>query len=246
MVAAVRVGDTLLTLEHASPRPVADRQSQKIGLNPVGHRPRKADPALQPSSVVDASGEDAVGECVGDVDDPMDSEEAAKRAAGSPGSVQRPMKKVAVGPSPQKLSFDAQSDEVDCGALGACGFNCLAVGAALCRGSVLAEVLPKARSMGITLRTQVAHHLNKHAADYRPLWQVDDKTTEKMEGGPVASDWTSWVESVKRPPRWVCGLTLKAAARRLGLRVIVVQRPGDSWSFPTAFGGSSAGVLEPC
>ena len=239
-VAGIRVGATLLTLERASPRPNGERQSKKIGLHPVAHRTRKMDVARD-SSVVGASGGDTVDTQVDDPDEAMESEEASKRLAASP-SDQRPKKKAAVGPSPQKLAFDDRFDEVDCGALGACGFNCLAVGAALSRGGVLGDLLPKARSMGITLRTQIAHHLNKHAADYRPFWQVDDKSSEKMEGGPVALDWNSWVESVKRPSRWICGLTLKAASRRLGLKVIVVQRVGDAWGLPTAFGTSSGEV----
>lgn len=225
------VGDTLLTLERAAPRQVADRHSKKIGLKPVGHRPRKVEVEKvlpeAPAIVADNLDNDA----------DMDNEEtAAKRLAGSPGSAERPKKKVAAGPSPHKLSFGDQFDEIDCGAEGACGFNCLAVGSALCRGAVLEKVLPKAKSMGITLRTEVAQHLNKHAADYRPFWQVDDKTNETMEGGPVASDWSSWVASVKRPSRWICGLTLKAASRRLGLKIIVVQRVGGSWNLLARLG----------
>lgn len=47
-----------------------------------------------------------------------------------------------------------------------------------------------------------------------------------MEDGEVPQRWDSWVNALKRPKRWICGLSLRAAADRLKVQVIIVKKGG--------------------
>eukprot|EP00434_Breviolum_minutum_P046431 symbB.v1.2.041996.t1/scaffold9000.1/size4460/1 len=118
-----------------------------------------------------------------------------------------------------------------------CGYNAIAIGSALVRGASWETVRDKCSVMGATLRVQVAMHVGKHVGVYKPLWSAD--TSEEKEDGSIPLDWDSWLVAIRRPKRWLCGLTIKAAATRLGIKVIVVLKQADqSWGMPVAFGSS--------
>ena len=62
-------------------------------------------------------------------------------------------------------------------------------------------------------------------------------TTFEREDGDIPLCWSSWLAAIRRHKRWICGLTLKAAATRLGVQVIVVLRAADgSWGNPIVIG----------
>jgi hypothetical protein len=92
--------------------------------------------------------------------------------------------------------------------------------------------------MGATLRVQVATHIIKHEKDYKPMFSPDvSATTVEREDGDIPTCWSSWLSAIRRHKRWICGLTIKAAAARLGVQVIVVLRAKDgSWGNPMAIG----------
>ena len=142
---------------------------------------------------------------------------------------------------PQKLDLGPVLVEFDCGASGACGYNCIAAGTSLVRGSSWDKIKTRLAAMGTTLRVQTAQHITNHPADYKGLWVPDGETTEDMEDGQVAKTWDEWLTCIRRHKRWICALTIKAASARLGVQVIVVQKQGDAWVSPMAFGKSKKG-----
>ena len=172
-------------------------------------------------------------------DTPMSGDEGTeggvKRVGASPPS-QPPRTRAKTGPSPKKLVFPGFA-QVDCGADGSCGYNCIAVGTAVMRGAKLEEVLPARAAMGATLRVQVATHIIKHEKDYKPMFSPDvSAATVERGDGDIPTCWSSWLTAICRHKRWICGLTIKAAAARLGVQVIVVLRAKDGWGNPMAIG----------
>ena len=240
-IAGVQVGRSLVTLERAAARAVVKRESKKLVTLP---RTQHAAAAV-PGSVLEVS-EVADTQIELDEEDPTEpgdvdmSGGALKRVGGTPGSAEHARKKEkredksSVSRQLVYPGFKVQ----DCGADGACGFNCIAIGAALMRGSVWEEVKNKCGVMGTTLRVQVSQHIGKNAADYKPLWSPDvSGTSTEKEDGEVPTDWNSWLLAIRRHKRWICGLTIKGAATRLGIKIIVVLKQKDgSWGLPMAFG----------
>ena len=73
----------------------------------------------------------------------------------------------------------------------------------------------------------------KMQGKYKPFWTPD----LSKEDGDIPTTWEAWMAAIRRPRRWICGLTIKAAATRLGVKVIVVLKSDDgSWGSPSAFG----------
>ena len=109
------------------------------------------------------------------------------------------------------------------------------------RGSKWEELHEKRAALGATLRVQVAQHIGKHVSTYKPLWTPDiSTTTVEKEDGEIPKSWECWLMAIRRHKRWICGLTIKAAATtRLGIRIIVVLKQADgSWAIPMTFGTS--------
>ena len=91
------------------------------------------------------------------------------------------------------------------------------------RGSKLDDLKPSFATMAATLRAQIAEHVSKHAASYKGFFAVNTGSNETKDDGPVPQDWDAFVASLTRPRRWIRGLSLRAAATRLGVRLIVVR-----------------------
>ncbi len=51
---------------------------------------------------------------------------------------------------------------------------------------------------------------------------VDPNWTEETEDGLVPQDWEQWLSALLRPGRWICQYSLRAAAARLGTKVIMI------------------------
>ena len=107
------------------------------------------------------------------------------------------------------------------------------------RGAKL-EQLQGNFSMATTLRIQIAQHVGSHEKDYRPNFAPDLAPTQGADGGAVPKTWEEWVSSLSRPKRWICHLTLRAGARRLGIKLVVVRKNSDgSWGSPIVMGKSA-------
>ena len=76
----------------------------------------------------------------------------------------RPLKSKKSGITPKKLKFEG-FDIRDCGAEGACGYKCIAVGAALMRGNSWEDMKSKCFSAGAPVR-------GKGAAPIQDLWEA--------------------------------------------------------------------------
>lgn len=122
--------------------------------------------------------------------------------------------------------------DLDCGADGSRGLNCIAVGTAIMRGGKFKDLEPKKATMGATLRVQVATHIAKSEKDCKPLLSADvSNASVAREDGDIPTTWESWLHAILRHRRWIRGLTIKAAATRLGIKIIVVWKAQDgSWA----------------
>ena len=237
--AAVQAGNTLVTMEKTP----LGRSSTKIAAKPqkVGVSSHVLSPLVENVVDVDQEGTPSAG--IADTQMDEASQEAGSKRpaeAGTPGSAPQARKVLkAEDAVPRRLRFE-KFEIKDCGADGACGYNCIAVSAAVMRGMNWDELRPKCGSVGATLRVQVAQQIAKHAKDYRPMWSPDfgDKgTTVEKEDGDIPLSWDSWLNAIRRRKRWICGLTIKAAATRLGIQLIaVLKTPDGGWGTPMAFG----------
>eukprot|EP00435_Cladocopium_sp_Y103_P028297 s1481_g7.t1 len=253
-VAGIEAGAVLILVEKAGARSPVQRDSKKLALRPlVGGLPS----AITPSGPIDLVNDEDMQVAATELDDvhmdgsqtaageePETGEGGIKRVGATPPSAEHVRKKVKERIDlsqvhPRKLVFPGFTVR-DCGAEGSCGYNAIAVGSSLVRGSDWDSVKEKCAVMGATLRVQVSMHIAKHVKEYKPLWAPDtSRTTVEKEDGSIPSDWDSWLVSIRRPKRWICGLTIKAAATRLGIKIIVVlKQPDQSWGMPVAFGTS--------
>lgn len=241
--AGIEVGESLVIMEKAGARGPVNRESKKLVLRPrVGASASAITPSVESSQVPTVA---ATQMEVSEEEEDKDNQEGkggAKRTGSPPGSAEhvKTKQKTASGAvQPRKLVFPGFVER-DCGAEGSCGFNAIAVGAALMRGSSWDDVQSKKAAMGATLRVQVGQHITKHESTYKPFWSPDvSNTTVEKEDGAIPTDWASWLQAIRRHKRWICGLTIKAAATRLGVKIIVViKQPDGSWGLPMAFGST--------
>ena len=242
--AGVEVGKSLLVMEKAGARGPVNRESKKLKLQP---RVGASVSAITPNAVEVVQGEEEVAATQLDEEMEVEGEGASagagtKRVGSPPASAEHVRKKEKTpfgAVHPRRLKFPGFTVR-DCGADGSCGFNSIAVGAALMRGGTWEDVQSKKAAMGATLRFQVGQHISKNEATYKPLWSPDvSNTTVEKEDGVIPTDWSSWLLAIRRHKRWICGLTIKAAATRLGIKIIVVLKQEDqSWGLPMAFGST--------
>ena len=158
---------------------------------------------------------------------------------GSP--VGRPAtKRLHTGPSPAtKRAFNDKFDIIDAGGGGACGYNSFAVACALVRGKRLDEIKGQFAAMGTTVRIQIAEHIKRHEDVYRADWVPDTEPVEGADDGPAPATWQEWLNSLVRPRRWICQLSLVAGAKRCGVKIVVLQKESDGkWGNPIIMGQS--------
>ena len=129
---------------------------------------------------------------------------------------------------------DVSWREIDAGGDGACGFNSVAVAYGLRQGEDEATLLSKAASRGKPLRQQVHQRITEHKNEASDGWILDPRATETTEGGSLPTDFDTWHDNILRPNRWICQYTLRAAAWRLGVRIVVVRHDGSTWEEPLA------------
>ena len=140
-----------------------------------------------------------------------------------------------MGLSPDaKRKLNSEFQILDTLSDGSCGYSSLAVGAALMRGDRVEHTKEVYTTLATTLRTQIAQHIAAHAD-----WAAELAPTAGADDGPQPSTWEAWLQSLSRPRRWICQLSLEAGAKRLGVKVVVLQKQMDgSWAEPITMGKS--------
>eukprot|EP00434_Breviolum_minutum_P037593 symbB.v1.2.033338.t1/scaffold4118.1/size44342/1 len=183
-VAAVRCEDVFLSLEKATSRSTK-RETTKVPVRKkaaVHVHNVELDPSqdLVPPTAMDTDREAGQEEHLDD----QSMGVAAQRSTDSPAPGEKPQdKRLRTSVDPQKLDLGPVLVEFDCGASGACGYNCIAAGTSLVRGASWDKIKTRLAAMGNTLRVQAAQHITNHPADYKGLWVPDGETTEDMEDG---------------------------------------------------------------
>ena len=147
----------MIVLERAGPMGPTARNFKKLEVQP---RVARRANSIMPESIDLDEEDDEMGTILDPQtqtqltqggDQGMESEVGeggVKRPAATPPS-QPSRKKERAGPSPKKLVFPGFTT-LDCGADGSCGFNCIAVGAAIMRGGKFKDLEPKKATMGAT------------------------------------------------------------------------------------------------
>ena len=237
--------------------PRVSRNSDR-SVNPKASGQQSAGAATNSAATGQAASPDAgaqvtkrprpVGTC--DSDMPVDAEEGDKPKDPSADSKTCEPTQIDVGeglsqPPPgadarvrhrTRSPVDVSWREIDAGGAGACGFNSVAVAYGLRQGEEEALLLTKAAARGKTLRQQVHQWIAEHKQEASDGWILDPRATETTEGGSLPTDFDTWHDNILRPNRWICQFTLRAAARRLGVRIVVVRHNGTSWEEPLAVG----------
>ena len=237
--------------------PRVSRNSDR-SVNPKASGQQSAGAATNSAATGQAASPDAgaqvtkrsrpVGTC--DSDMPVDAEEGDKPKDPSADSKTCEPTQIDVGeglsqPPPgadarvrhrTRSPVDVSWREIDAGGAGACGFNSVAVAYGLRQGEEEALLLTKAAAREKTLRQQVHQWIAEHKQEASDGWVLDPRATETTEGGSLPTDFDTWHDNILRPNRWICQFTLRAAARRLGVRIVVVRHNGTSWEEPLAVG----------
>ena len=110
---------------------------------------------------------------------------------------------------------------------------------ALDRGEAFESFKDSLLTRARTVRFDIHKHLSSPTYSYRDWFEVDPRATEKTEAGSVPTTWESYLEATLRESRWIDGLSLKAAAKRYGIFIVVVPL-GVNKGDPVCFGEPKA------
>ena len=123
----------------------------------------------------------------------------------------------------------------DAGGNGDCGYRSLAVAYAIQDSRDVDTAIQAGRPMGATLRAQNTSHISKYR-HFESVFAIDPRWTIELEGGPVPTTYTEWVESTARPNRWIDGPCLSTAATELRRNIAI-------WKWETDHGSNK--LLSP-
>ena len=116
----------------------------------------------------------------------------------------------------------------DAGGNGDCGYRALAVAYAIQDSRDVDTAIQAGRPMGATLRAQITSHISKYR-HFESVFAIDPRWTIELEGGPVPTTYTEWVESTARPNRWIDGPCLSTAATKLRRNIAIWKWETDQW-----------------
>lgn len=143
------------------------------------------------------------------------------------------------GPASVPKKSKTWSDDIkehDVGGGGACGYLCLVASKLVGRGTKIGDARKTLEPKARTLRAELKSYMSRHEGEFRSRWAPDSAWTYITEGGIPARDWRSWLESTLRPGRWICGMSLVAAAKRMNMHIVVLQSVSGGgtkrWYFP--------------
>ena len=145
------------------------------------------------------------------------------------------------GSSPEKKRADVQKTDLDnseinfqgyefadAGGNGDCGYRALSVAYAIQDGRGIDDALTAAKPMGATLRAQITSHISKYD-HFKEFFAVDPRWTVELEGGPIPTTYSEWVEATARPNRWIDGPCLSTAATKLRRNIAIWKWEKDQW-----------------
>ena len=137
------------------------------------------------------------------------------------------------GSSPEKKRAHVQKTDLDnseinfqgyefadAGGNGDCGYRALSVAYAIQDGRGIDDALTAAKPMGATLRAQITSHISKYD-HFKEFFAVDPRWTVELEGGPIPTTYSEWVEATARPNRWIDGPCLSTAATKLRRNIAI-------------------------
>ncbi|CAL1156407.1 unnamed protein product, partial [Cladocopium goreaui] len=145
------------------------------------------------------------------------------------------------GSSPEKKRAHVQKTDLDnseinfqgyefadAGGNGDCGYRALSVAYAIQDGRGIDDALTAAKPMGATLRAQITSHISKYD-HFKEFFAVDPRWTVELEGGPIPTTYSEWVEATARPNRWIDGPCLSTAATKLRRNIAIWKWEKDQW-----------------
>ena len=119
----------------------------------------------------------------------------------------------------------------ECGGQGHCMYNAIAVGYHMATdGTAFDKLKDQAACKGKDLRFKLAEHIAKYSmapaaiahAEGSVEYKNELENRQTREDGEEAETWDEYLKSLYRPARWGDELALRAAARRLGVRITCV------------------------
>lgn len=139
-------------------------------------------------------------------------------------------------PKRHKADNSAPYTLVDCGGAGNCGWNSVAVGLGIKKGLTYEDACKDIETTVRTLRADVCSHVMRHSTDYKPSWAPDSGETEVTAAGAVPATFEEWAASLLRDRQWMCGMALEAAARRCGVKIVILEETNGEMLEPLVCG----------
>ena len=83
------------------------------------------------------------------------------------------------------------------------------------------KVVSKVDSLALSLHAKTTTFLLSKDLSWQKAWTPDPASTERTESGAVAKSLSEFKLSLKRPKRWLCGLTLAGIALQQKISIVV-------------------------
>ena len=126
-------------------------------------------------------------------------------------------------------TFERQGWKVhDLGGNGDCGYRSL-IGSKTWSES--GQILGKeeARRQAALLRTQVVQYLRRHRDEFAEILVPDEDISPEDIPKKRDKDFVDFLDKIAKPNTWICGLTLFAASRSLGIPIIIWYSHDGYW-----------------
>ena len=92
------------------------------------------------------------------------------------------------------------------------------------------ETVNKLDQLSNALRAQAMHHLLNVDRSWEASWQVDDRSNEVTEAGPIAQNLKDFRVSLLREKRWICGLGWQALSNIKRVGIVIFQLRESGWA----------------
>lgn len=225
-VAGISSGNVMTVLERAGPMGPTAQNFKKLGVQP--RVAKRAGPIIPQPIDLEQDEEHEPDATLMDTQVSEDADQGMelrfrKEVSNVLEQLPRPnlrARKKSLDPAQRNCFFLVSLIDLDCGADGSRGLNCIAVGTAIMRGGKFKDLEPKKATMGATLRVQVATHIAKSEKDYKPLLSADvsNASVAREDGDirrythdvgvlvacyPTPSALDSWIDNKGRSdPTW--------------------------------------------
>lgn len=118
---------------------------------------------------------------------------------------------------------------IDCEGAGDCAYRCIAYKIACFTepNTPAHELRGKVSTLSKSLRVQVVNYLLHTNTQWQDNWVPDSWTDNAKEGGSPPTTLEEFKESLSRPGRWACGLTLQAASSLKHVNLAIFKKPTE-------------------